>query len=60
MKKTMEVRKSYLVKFLNPEQEYSVSYDIDNKGNRIDKPTVRLGKDLTENMIVELFEKELL
>ena len=56
----MEVRKSYLVKFLNPEQEYSVSYDIDNKGNRIDKPTVRLGKDLTENMIVELFEKELL
>ena len=53
-------RKAYLVKFVDPERKYPVSYIIDNNGYKICKPTLLSGKELTENQIVELFQKELL
>jgi hypothetical protein len=57
--KLISVRTPYLVKFVDPNKKYPVSYTIQN-GKRIDEPTNLLGCDLTEKQIIELFEKELL
>ena len=54
------VRDSYLVKFVNPNQEYPVTYTIKQDGTKINEPTMLKGEDLTQNQIVELFVKELL
>ena len=57
--KLISVRTPYLVKFVDPNKKYPVSYTIQN-GKRIDEPTDLMGCDLTEKQIIELFEKELL
>lgn len=54
------VRCSYLVKFINPSQEYPVTYTIKQDGTKVNEPTMLKGEDLTEPQIVELFVKELL
>lgn len=59
-KKLIAVRVPYLVKFVDPDKSYPVSYIINSDGKRIDKPSDIMGYDLTENQIVELFERELL
>jgi hypothetical protein len=58
--KLIRIRPPYLVKFVNPDKEYPVSYTIKQNGERINEPSILMGYDLTENQIVELFEKELL
>jgi hypothetical protein len=55
-----KIRRSYLVKFVDPEKEYPVSYKIGTDGARIESPGMLLGKDLTENQIADLFIRELL
>jgi hypothetical protein len=55
-----DVRCSYLVKFVNPSQEYPVTYTIKQDGTKVNEPTMLKGEDLTEPQIVELFVKELL
>lgn len=52
------VRRSYLSKFVDPYEDYNVSYFIDNNGKKIKEPTTLMGADLTENQIRELFENE--
>lgn len=59
-KKLIAVRVPYLVKFVDPDKEYPVSYTIKQDGEKINEPSILMGYDLTENQIVELFEKELL
>ncbi len=54
------VRCSYLVKFVNPNQEYPVTYTIKQDGTRVNEPAILKGEDLTEPQITELFVKELL
>ncbi len=59
MKKiNVEIRKSYLVKFVDPDKSYTTSYEINNNGNKIDGIFDIYGRDLTENQILELFLTE--
>lgn len=48
-----------LVLLIQPDMPYPVSYLVNNKGEktRLSRPTLLLGKDLTENQIYELYEK---
>lgn len=55
-----EVSRAYLTKFVNPNQEYPVTYTIKQDGTKVYEPTILRGEDLTENQIAELFSKELL
>lgn len=55
-----DVRCGYLVKFVNPNQEYPVTYTIKQDGTKVNEPSMLKGVDLTEPQIVELFVKELL
>ena len=55
-----DVRPSYLVKFVNPSQEYPVTYTIKQDGTKVNEPTMLKGDDLTELQIVQLFVKGLL
>lgn len=55
-----DIRCGYLVKFVNPDKEYPVSYTIENDGTKDHKPTILKGMDLTEPQIVELFINEML
>lgn len=52
------MRGGYLVKFVEPKKEYSVSYTIDHSGKRVDGPAVLKGEDLTEPQIIDLFLRE--
>lgn len=54
------VRRSYLVKFVQPQKLYPVEYTIRQDGTRNYGLTEILGADLTEPQIVDLFIKELL
>jgi hypothetical protein len=54
------VRRSYLVKFVQPQKLYPVEYAIRQDGTRNYGLTEILGADLTEPQIVDLFIKELL
>lgn len=56
----MNVRRGYLVKFVDPEKMYLTSYYINNDGARVSKMSKVKGSDLTENQIAELFWRELL
>ena len=47
-------------KFIGMNKKYPVSYFINQDGDFIYEPSFLYGCDLTENQIVELFEKELL
>jgi len=58
--KLISVRPSYLIKFVDPNKEYPVSYIIKQNGEKINEPSILKGCDLTEKQIIELFEKELL
>jgi len=55
-----DVRRSYLVKFVDPKKEYPVTYTIKHDGTRVNEPTMLKGEDLTENQIAQLFSKGLL
>ncbi len=55
-----EVRRCYLVKFVNPSKMYPVSYTIKQDGTKVIGLSELKGEDLTENQIAELFSKELL
>ncbi len=57
---TVDVRRGYLVKFINPEKIYPISYYINKDGDRIPVSKQAKGEDLSENQIAELFSKELL
>jgi len=57
---TMNVRRGYLVKFVDPEKLYLTSYYINNEGARVSHMGKVKGSDLTENQIAELFWRELL
>ena len=52
--------KPLLVKFVDTEKEYPVSYTIDQSGNKKHEPVFLKGKDLTENQIFEVFKNGLL
>lgn len=54
------IRNAYLVRFVDPEKHYPVSYTITHKGKKIYGPDKLQGKDLTQNQIVQLFIQELL
>jgi hypothetical protein len=45
-----------LVNLVDPEKEYCVSYTINQSGDRTYGDFTLLGKDLTENQIVECFK----
>ena len=51
---------SYLQKFVKTNKKYPVDYTILQDGTRVEKPTMLLGRDLTEPQITKLFLKELL
>lgn len=53
------VRRSYLVKFVDPKREYPVTYTIKH-GTRVNEPAILKGEDLTENQIAQLFSKGML
>ena len=52
-----DIKVSYLVRFVDPNMEYVVSYSI-YKGKKTIQPTTLLGSDLTQNQILELFLNE--
>lgn len=54
------VRRSYLVKFVDPKKEYPVTYTINHDGTRVNEPAMLKGEDLSENQIAQLFSKGLL
>ena len=56
----IDVIRSYLVKFVNPDKLYPISYCINKDGGRIPVSKQVKGEDLSENQIAELFSKELL
>ena len=49
------VRRSYLVKFVDPEKEYDVDYIIRQDGTKYFGNFTLKGKDLTEKQILTLF-----
>jgi len=49
-----------IVNKINPEKEYPVSYTINQNGKKVNEPSVILGKDLTENQIIELSKNKLI
>jgi hypothetical protein len=53
------IRRSCLVKYVDPKKEYPISYQMSATG-RENKPAILRGEDLTENQIAELFSKGLL
>ncbi len=55
-----EVRIAYLVKFVNPNKMYPVSYTIKQDGTKVIGLSELKGEDLSENQIAELFSLELL
>ncbi len=55
-----KIERSYLARFVDPEQEYPVTYTIKSDGSRLNEPCYIKGADLTENQIAELFYKRLL
>jgi len=55
-----DVRRSYLVKFVDENKEYPCSYSIQQDGTKIKGNFMLKGCDLTEPQILELFLKELL
>ena len=57
---TMNVRRGYLVKFVDTEKMYLTSYYVKNDGARVSHMGKVKGSDLTENQIAELFWRELL
>lgn len=57
---SIRARSSYLVKFVDPEKMYPVSYSIKQDGTKIYQSTHLKGADLTEKQIVQLFYQELL
>ena len=54
------VRRSYLVKFVDPEKEYDVDYIIKQDGTKETGIFTLKGKDLTEKQILTLFLREAL
>ena len=52
------IRRSYLVKFVDPQKEYLVDYIIKQNGNKETGMFMLKGKDLTENQILGLFLRE--
>lgn len=54
------VKKSYLVKFVDPNKMYPVSYTFNPDGSVNKEPFLLKGEDLTENQILELFQNQLL
>ena len=54
------VSRSYLVKFVDPNKEYPVTYTINHDGTRVNEHAILKGEDLTENQIAQLFSKGLL
>jgi hypothetical protein len=57
----LEIRKSYLVKFVDPNKKYTVSYLAHHQSETGKKEFGLfniIGKDLTENQILELFKNE--
>ena len=50
------VRRSYLVKFVDPKKEYPVTYTINHDGTRVNEPAMLKGEDLTENQITAFLE----
>ncbi len=54
------IRKAYIVKFVDPEKEYTVDYNIKPDGTKERGIFTLKGKDLTENQIWQLFLKETL
>ena len=54
------VRRSYLVKFVDPNKEYPVTYTRKHDGTRVNDTVMLKGEDLTENQIAQLFSKGLL
>jgi len=50
-----EVESSYLNRFINADKLYPVDYTIKQNGEKIFKPSLIKGSDLTQNQIVELF-----
>lgn len=56
----VEIRPAYLVKFVNPERMYPVTYQITQSGEKLLGDFDVKGADLTEKQIGDLFEKQLL
>lgn len=54
------VRRSYLVKFVDPEKEYTVDYNIKQDGTKERGIFTLKGADLTEKQILQLFLREAL
>jgi len=54
------VRRSYLVKFVDPEKEYDVDYIIKQDGTKETGIFTLKGEDLTEKQILQLFLREAL
>ena len=52
------VRRSYLVKFVDPEKEYDVDYIIKQDGSKENGVFTLKGNDLTESQILQLFLRE--
>lgn len=48
IKINLNIRRSYLVHFVNPNQEYPVTYTIKQDGTKVNKPIMLKGEDLTE------------
>lgn len=57
---TARIRRSYLVKFIDPDKTYPVTYTIKQDGTKSYGITRLSGRDLTENQIVDLFKSELI
>ena len=53
-------RRSYLVKFVDPEKEYDVDYIIKQDGTKETGIFTLKGEDLTEKQILQLFLREAL
>ena len=56
----VEIKPTYLVKFVDPDRLYPVSYQITQGGEKLLGDFDVKGSDLTEKQIADLFEKQLL
>jgi len=52
------IRRSYLVKFIDPNKDYTVCYNIKQDGTKEYGVFTFKGGDLTENQILQLFLDE--